>query len=365
MPVVKPRREEQGDLTTTVASLDYDYFAQSLASLKSALQARDPEGVNLALRMALAHRLFLSHDDLRGQERPFDRQAFAVRLDDAARVVERSEPVAPLRGVSRAARPAYEEYVADLYSRCWAKYDDHAFEQTVNFFDERLRMNDVSLDVLRGGECLDAGCGSGRYTIAMAKCGARHAVGVDISERAIREARLRADRLGFGARIEFVRGSVIDLPAEWNGRFDFVCSNGVVHHTPDPTKGLREIHRVLKSGGSAFIMVYGKGGLFWALTDFVREILEPVPVDFADAWLELQGTPVGKIFFCLDHWYTPYQERVDQREFEQRLEAVGFGEIRYLPRARIYDSSERLVRYPEEADLIGSPDLRYVVRRLA
>jgi SAM-dependent methyltransferase len=352
-------------LTTTAASLSYEHFAQSLASLKGALQARDPEGVNLALRTALAHRLFLFHDDLRCQERPFDRQAFAARLDDAARVVDRSEPVSPPRGVSRAARPAYEEYVADLYSRCWAKYDDAAFEQTVDFFEERFRMNDVSLDAIRAGECLDAGCGSGRYTIAMAKCGARHAVGVDISERAIGEARQRADRLGFGSRVEFLRGSVIDLLADWSGRFDFVCSNGVVHHTPNPIKGLRELHRVLKPGGSAFIMVYGKGGLFWALTDFIREILEPVPVDFADAWLELQGTPVGKIFFCLDHWYTPYQERVDQREFERRLEHVGFDDIRYIPRARIYDSSERLVRYPEEADLIGSPDLRYVVRRPA
>lgn len=365
MPVVKPRREEQGELTTTVASLGYDYFAQSLALLKDAVQARDPDGVNLALRAALAHRLFLDHDNLRSQARPFDRPAFAARLEDAKRIVDRSEPVGPLRGVSRVARPAYEEYVADLYSRCWAKYDDAAFAQTVDFFEERFRLNDVSLASLRGAEALDAGCGSGRYTMAMAKAGAKRAVGVDISERAIREARQRADRLGYGSNVEFHRGSVIDLPAEWSGRFDFVCSNGVVHHTPDPVKGLREIFRMLKPGGTAFIMVYGKGGLFWALTDFIRDILEPVPVDFADAWLELQGTPVGKIFFCLDHWYTPYQERVDQREFEQRLENVGFEAITYIPRARIYDSSERLVRYPEEADLIGSPDLRHLMRRPA
>lgn len=352
-------------LTTTAPALSYEYFADRLASLQSAVTGRDPQGVNLALRTALAHRLFLYHDELRCQERSFNRQAFAAALDGAMRVVERSETVAAPRGLARVQRPPYEEYVADLYSRCWAKYDDRAFEQTIDFFEERLRVNQVNLDVLRGAECLDAGCGSGRYTMAMAKAGARHAVGVDLSARATQEAAARAARLGYGGRVEFMQRSVIDLPKDWSGRFDFVCSNGVVHHTPNPVKGLQEILRVLKPGGTAFIMVYGKGGLFWGLTDLIRDILEPVPVDFADAWLEMQGTPVGKIFFCLDHWYTQYQERVDQREFEQRLARVGFEQIQYIPRARIYDSSERLVRYPDEADLIGSPDLRYIVKRPA
>ena len=39
--------------------------------------------------------------------------------------------------------------------------------------------------------------------------------------------------MGYAERTEFVRGSVTDLPAAWTNRFDFVCSNGVVHHTPD------------------------------------------------------------------------------------------------------------------------------------
>ncbi len=343
--------------------LTLEYFVNRLDSLRSAVQARDPDGINLALRTALAHTLFLYHDALRSQEHPFDRAAFAARLDDATRAVERSEPVAPPRGVAREPRPPYEQYVADLYSRCWAKYDDVAFSKTVDFFEERLRMNGVSLDPLENAEALDAGCGSGRYTIAMVKAGARHAVGVDLSARAVQEARARAHRLGCGDRIEFMQRSVIDLPAEWSGRFDFICSNGVVHHTPDPVKGLREIARVLKPGGTTFIMVYGKGGLFWALTDFIRDVITPVPVDFTDAWLELHGTAVGKIFFCLDHWYTIYQERVDQKEFEQRLLDAGFVDLQYIPRALVYDSSERLVRYPEEADLIGSPDLRYIARK--
>jgi SAM-dependent methyltransferase len=337
-------------------------FTDQLAALADTIAHRDPEAVDYALRLAVAETLYLFHDGLRSEDRPFDRALFFARLADARTFAERLDPVRAAPGVARAPRPAYETYVADLYSRCWAKYDDGQFARTVDMFQDRFRRNDVDID-LTGAQCLDAGCGSGRYTMAMANAGAAHALGVDLSARAVADAAARADRLGHGSRVSFVQGSVIDLPAEWTGRFDFVCSNGVVHHTPDPVKGLSEIHRVLKPGARAFVMVYGKGGLFWALTDFCREILAAVPLDVADAWLAMRGTPVGKVFFCLDHWYTQYQERVTREEFEDRLRALGFTGIRYLPRAVIYDASERYERFPEERDLIGSPDMRYVMAK--
>jgi SAM-dependent methyltransferase len=348
------------------ADLGFSSFAERIQRLREEIGRRDPDGVDFALRVGIAHALFLYHDRLRSEEQPFDRAAFARRLDSAyGEVACRAHVVRAVGANAAAVTAVYEDYVADLYSRCWAKYDDRAFMETVDFFEERFRLNGISLD-LTGQECLDAGCGSGRYTLAMVKCGARRAIGVDLSARAIADARARADRLQeFGSKVEFVQGSVIDLPGNWSQRFDFVCSNGVVHHTPDPVKGIDEIFRVLKPGGRAFIMVYGKGGLFWALVDFIREILTPVPVDFAEAWLELSGVPVGKIFFCLDHWYTVYQERLDRSELEARLAGAGFTDIQYLPHARIYDSSERLHRYAEEADLIGSPDPRYLVTRPA
>ncbi|HET9370644.1 MAG TPA: methyltransferase domain-containing protein [Vicinamibacterales bacterium] len=338
-------------------------FTSRLTDLAAAIAARDPDGVDYTLRLAVAETLYLFHDRLRSEDRAFDRAAFIERLDQARVMVDRLDAVRAAPGVARVERPPYEIYVADLYSRCWAKYDDPQFDATIDMFAERFALNGVGLERFEGVEALDAGCGSGRYTMAMAKLGARHAHGVDLSERAVREASARARRMGYGDRVSFAQRSVIDLPAEWTNRFDFVCSNGVVHHTPDPIKGLAEIARVLKPGGEAFIMVYGKGGSFWALTDFCREILTPVPLDVADAYLELRATPVGKIFFCLDHWYTQYQERVTLKEFESRLAAAGFTEIRYLPRARVYDASERMARYPEEADIIEDPDMRYLARK--
>ena len=44
--------------------------------------------------------------------------------------------------------------------------------------------------------------------------------------------------------------------------FDVAYSNGVLHHTPDTAGAVREIHRVLKPGGQARVMLYHRGS--WA-----------------------------------------------------------------------------------------------------
>ncbi|MDP3774622.1 MAG: methyltransferase domain-containing protein, partial [Gemmatimonadales bacterium] len=208
-------------------------FVTRLRRLARAVATRDPAGLDPALRLSVAHSLYSAFDALRCEDAPFDRAAFSARLHAVERLV-----AATLPGRGGRSRPAAERdpeaVVAELYSQCWAHYDDQAFLRTVDLFAERFTLNRVSLEFLRGAECLDAGCGSGRYTMAMARLGAARAVGVDISARAIREARQRWVRLALAGAVEFVRGSVIAMPSAWTRRFDFVCSNGVVHHTKDP-----------------------------------------------------------------------------------------------------------------------------------
>ena len=337
-------------------------FVSRLKRVVSEVARIDSAGADAALRLSVSFSLYTEFDALRCQERPFDRAVFAGRVGAVERLLGSYPRVAARKRSKSAARPT-EAVVAELYSRCWSHYDDAAFRQTIELFEERFRLNRADLSFLKGADCLDAGCGSGRYTMAMAKLGARTSLGVDISERAVREAAQRSGRLGFGRSVQFVQGSVIDMPREWTGRFDFVCSNGVVHHTTNPAKGLEEIFRVLKPGGQAYVFVYGAGGLFWELVDAIRALVAPVPLDVADAWLQSLGVTAGKIFNALDHWYTPMQERLTEREFESRLEACGFEKLVPVPRAKIYDASERKCRFPEERDLVGEGDLRYLAAK--
>ncbi len=338
-------------------------LTRALQALQAAVEQRDPAGIQALLRLTVSYSLYAAFDALRCEDRPFDRAAFAARVRSVQRLVEQSPAIAAQP--ARTPQWTAEAFVAELYSRCWAHYDDAAFVETIGLFEERFRLNEVEPGFLRGAECLDAGCGSGRFTLAMAKLGARRSVGIDLSERAVREAAERSRRLGGGDTVTFCQGSVLDMPTAWAGRFDFVCSSGVLHHTLSPVKGLEEIFRVLRPGGRAYVFVYGSGGLFWALVDVIRALVEPVPLELADAWLQSLGVPPGKLFNCLDHWYTPIQERVTQQEFESRVRRCGFTGLRFMPRAKVYDASERRVRFPEERDLVGEGDMRYLVEKPA
>ena len=109
---------------------------------------------------------------------------------------------------------------------------------------------------------LNAGCGTGDSTICLAEqlrgSGAR-IVSLDLSERSLGVAAERARVRGLDA-IEFVRGSIEELPALGLGRFDYVAAAGVLHHLESPEQGLRALAEALLPDGGMGLMVYGRYG---------------------------------------------------------------------------------------------------------
>lgn len=103
---------------------------------------------------------------------------------------------------------------------------------------------------------LDAGCGTGEKSLYMAGLGTRQVIGIDLSSASIRHAQQNA--ASFGIRnVEFINGSVLELPFA-DRLFDIVHSSGVLHHTPDPYGGFREVVRVLKPGGVVIVCLYNR-----------------------------------------------------------------------------------------------------------
>lgn len=91
------------------------------------------------------------------------------------------------------------------------------------------------------GRVLDVGCGTGRNLPRYAE--GTFVVGVEPSEDALQRARTRAPN------VPLVRGSAEALPFR-DGAFDTAVSGLVFCSVPDPGKGLREVKRVLKPGGT-------------------------------------------------------------------------------------------------------------------
>lgn len=104
------------------------------------------------------------------------------------------------------------------------------------------------------GTLLEIGCGIGVDSIQLSKCG-YEVTAVDLTETAIQVGREYA-RIR-GQNIDFRVGNSEKLDFADN-TFDNVYSFGVLHHTPDIDAAIAEVHRVLKPGGTADIMLYHK-----------------------------------------------------------------------------------------------------------
>src|SRR5215468_4331654 len=91
------------------------------------------------------------------------------------------------------------------------------------------------------GRTLDVGCGTGRNLPLVAA--PAQAIGLDPAREALRAARRRAPG------VPLVQGDAQGLPFR-DGAFDTVISGLVFCSVPDPARGLAEIKRVLKPGGT-------------------------------------------------------------------------------------------------------------------
>src|SRR5213083_1339553 len=107
----------------------------------------------------------------------------------------------------------------------------------------------------RGLRAVEIGCGLGTDGVRFAKAGADY-TGVDLTDAAIELARKRFELSGLRGELRVSDAENLDFDDE---SFDLVYSHGVLHHTPDIEAAVREIHRVLKPGGRAIVMLYHRG----------------------------------------------------------------------------------------------------------
>ena len=103
----------------------------------------------------------------------------------------------------------------------------------------------AELELPANARILDAGCGSGRFMVELARLGS--ATGVELSETSVALARER--QLG-----EIVAGSVLEMPFA-DDSFDLAVSLDVIEHLGDDLAALRELRRVVAPGGALLVTV--------------------------------------------------------------------------------------------------------------
>ena len=99
---------------------------------------------------------------------------------------------------------------------------------------------------------LEVGCGLGTDGAQFAKAGAKY-TGIDLTDAAVDLAKRRFELFNLPGTFRVADAERLLFA---NNSFDIVYSHGVLHHTPDTAAAVREIHRVLRPGGKAVIMLY-------------------------------------------------------------------------------------------------------------
>jgi ubiquinone/menaquinone biosynthesis C-methylase UbiE len=152
---------------------------------------------------------------------------------------------------------------------CGAKYGAKYEFATREFFDEveRHRYQEyapwmpsvMGFDQFGGKRLLEVGCGMGTDLLQFARGGAI-CTGVDLTPRSVEISSLHFGL--YDMRADFVLADGERLPFA-DESFDVVYSNGVLHHTPDTAQAVRELHRVLRPGGIAKVMLYHRNSLYY------------------------------------------------------------------------------------------------------
>lgn len=115
-----------------------------------------------------------------------------------------------------------------------------------------------------GERVLEIGVGLGADHKRFAEAGA-DLFGIDLTPRAVDHTSRRLGLFGLRSRLAVGDAEHLEFADEF---FDVVYSWGVLHHSPDTPRAVREVFRVLRPGGTARVMIYHKwslvGLMLWA-----------------------------------------------------------------------------------------------------
>ncbi|AJC65986.1 malonyl-ACP O-methyltransferase BioC [Dickeya zeae] len=169
------------------------------------------------------------------------------------------------------ASPPHKQAIARAFGRAASQYDRFAALQRES--GEHLM---TLVGEHRGGELLDAGCGTGYFSARWQACGKR-VTALDLSVDMLAMARQRQ------AATHYLLGDIERLPLA-DGSVDISFSNMAMQWCDDFAAGLAELYRVTRPGGVIAFCTLAQGTL----------------AELDDAWQQLDGSRRINRFLSLE-----------------------------------------------------------------
>ena len=138
----------------------------------------------------------------------------------------------------------------DIHQRWQAErefFDKKVTEQGVGADEGRAWLDLLGLNgTLSGQDVLECACGTGNLTLMLAQQ-ARSVRSFDISSQSVSTTKARVESSGFG-NVQMEVAAMEELPYK-DASFDVIVGLFILHHVADLEQSIKEIFRVLRSGG--------------------------------------------------------------------------------------------------------------------
>jgi ubiquinone/menaquinone biosynthesis C-methylase UbiE len=197
-----------------------------------------------------------------------------------------------------------------------------------------------------GLKVLEIGCGLGTDGAQFAEAGADY-TGVDLTDAAVELARKRFELFGLAGKFQMADAEDLDFAEE---SFDLVYSHGVLHHTPETAKAIREVYRVLRPGGRAMVMLYHRDSYNYRIniSIFRRAGAQLLKWDKGVKLInKITGEPLDKLREHARLLKTEEQSYLQPAEFlSQNTDGAG------NPLARVYSRQEVRELFKEFSEVI-------------
>lgn len=228
------------------------------------------------------------------------------------RVVARAEKAAPRFG----------------FGENWSNFSTHVDAARVHEARDSIasRLGDIA-----GLRFLDAGCGSGLFSLAAVQLKASPVHSFDFDEDSVTTSWSLKQRFSpetSGWRIE--RGDVLDRAyLDALGQWDIVYSWGVLHHTGNMRRAWENIAGTVAPGGHLFISIYNDQGLRSRAWSAIKRQYQRVPVPLRPLYVLLVMGP------------------------RETLSALAQGPAAYLRAWQNYRSNRGMSRWHDLVDWVG------------
>jgi 2-polyprenyl-3-methyl-5-hydroxy-6-metoxy-1,4-benzoquinol methylase len=197
----------------------------------------------------------------------------------------------------------------------WEALPSPEIEYTPLRISELLTNIGFSRDFFRNKFCLDAGCGTGRWTWAMMQMGAQ-VESFDISSQAVAATK----RINPQTYVKDI------MNLESTEKYSFVLCWGVLHHLEKPLEGFKKVASQVAPGGILHIMVYNKANQ--GIYEPLRKTWKHLPLKERIALCEkLVKEGGGTVHGWWDALNPQYNWSFSHQEIKQWFKACGFSDI--------------------------------------